>query len=151
MHRLTSELSSTCSHRSLSRMWWMTAALQPQKSRQHCSLLACGMCKISSHTAAWTSTQKCIMGPASDCRSQETQTHCGLLCVDAPILCTQIRDSGNYLHIDPSDDVYAAAGGMRSRPYCLLLPVHIKADGLIHTHSIALLLCRGHFTVILMD
>ena len=82
--------------------------------------------------------------------SRETRTHRGLLRVDAPILSTQIGDSGNYLHIDPSDNAYAAARGVRSRPYRLLLPAHIEADGLLHTHSVAPPLCGGHFTAILM-
>ena len=150
MRGLTSELSSTCGRTSPSRMCWMTAALQPRKSRRRCSPSACGTRKISSHAAARTSTQKCIVGPASDCRSQETRTHRGLLRVDAPILSTQIGDSGNYLHIDPSDDENAAAGGVRSGLHRLLLPAHVEADGLTHTHSVALPLCRGHVTVMLM-
>ena len=150
MHGLTSELSSTCGRRSPSRMYWMTAALQPRKSRPRCSPWACGTRKISSHAAARTSAQKCIVGPASDCRSEETRTHRGLLRVDAPILSTQIGDSGNYLHIDPSDDACAAAGDVRSGLHRLLLPAHVEADGLIHTHSDALPLCGGHVTVILM-
>ena len=71
MHGLTSELSSTCGRRSPSRMCWMTAALQPRKSRPRCSPSACGTRKISSHAAARTSAQKCIGGASQ--RLQESR------------------------------------------------------------------------------
>ena len=150
MHGLTSELSSTCGRRSPSRMCWMTAALQPRKSRRRCSPSACGTRNISSHAAARTSAQKCIGGASQRLQESRTRTHRGLLRVDAPILSTQTGDSGNYLHIDPSDDENAAAGGVRSGLHRLLLPAHVEADGLTHTHSVALPLCGGHVTVMLM-